>query len=208
MTNENVLTLELVRHIDLFRDRCHEKAKPEIKRERQAYYLFGAIDETPDNWPVDEAGDGCCDYYCHPCALRALKIGRAKGSVPMGRFNDEYDGPRADHCGEGESSRNCYFCGRPLPWALLTYGMESEVEHYTSKFFRERAVREGIDLNNWYWLWRVLDECSECETYMIEHGPLLLPTWAWLQHNGFFDAKPGTPLAEKTTIAQAKRILL
>lgn len=202
---ETKQALGVLRWIQCMRDICERKAKPQIRRERTAYYLFEALDEVPDGWP-DDLGEGVSDYYCLPCANKAIAKGRKAGlAFPRGNRSETYDGPYQDHSGEGESSRNCYLCGRPLPWALLKYGMEAEVEHYTSQWFREKSVEYGVDADGWYWLWRVTDECAECDDYLLVFGGRLLATFVWLRDNGFVHADPDTPCTEVTTFEAAKR---
>ena len=46
---------------------------------------------------------------------------------------------------EGERARFCYWCDCPLPQSLLKYGMESELEHYESDYFKP----ETADANEW-----------------------------------------------------------
>lgn len=155
-------TLGELRQLEALGQSVKKLAAKEINREADAVYLFEALDEIPENWPSDKLGDGCHDVYCPKCARKTLKIG--KKFLPK-----DYNGAIGDS-GEGEHSRNCFMCGCPLPWSLLKYGMESEIEHYESELFFERFDKGECSENDWYWLWKVVEECLGCESYLNDYG--------------------------------------
>lgn len=185
--------IALLRMLDAFRDKARVLARYEIRRERQACRVIASYDEIPSGWIdwPDANFDPVADDVCYSCGERALNRQRKSGVLL-----DSHDGIQRDWSGEAEGSRNCAICGRPLSTALLKYGMESEWEHFGGDWFRSGAIKIGISKNEWYWIWRLLDETTGCDSYIEAYSEAAGAVVGWLRDNGFFNVKPGTPCAE------------
>lgn len=151
------ITLLELRQLEALAEKAKVKAKAAIDKEQHiAWRFFEYLDQIPEGWPQEY---GECDDFCRRCIDKIMKkptVKKLLESVP------NWDGPR-DYSGEeGESSRNCLKCGCPLPWALLDYGMESELSHFESN--------DPTTANCWYWLHTLAEECLGCEEYLNIYG--------------------------------------
>lgn len=154
------MSLGELRQLEALAEKAKTNAAKAIKKESDAWRFFDALDQVPDGWDFGKHGD--CDDFCRPCLDRIAKRPAVKKLLDA----VGWDGPHRYGDDEGESSRNCYACGRPLPWALLKYGMEYELSHYEW----DGIHRTQASPNEWYWLWRLADECLTCETYLNDYG--------------------------------------
>ncbi len=152
------MTLGELRQLEALAEKAREKAKSQIAAAQDtAFYFFEYTDQIPEGWSRD-LGEST-DAFCEKCVTRIKKkpaVKKQLASIP------DYDGPRGYSSEEGESSRNCFGCGCPLPWAMLEYGMESELDHF--------ETADPVSPNDWYWLFKLAEECLGCETYLNEYG--------------------------------------